>query len=736
MEALFGAGGDQDTRGGALDQWVRRLRDEDGSLSPHHQEVTHQGVWAEEPLPESEQGPGVEGVENAEADDMQTYVGGYIVVHHCRQRQEYFTLEDWVLCGPSTVEEWADVGVHFHYWRIFPYRNGYDLWGQLEEHRPSCFPSSGRMVDGYDSLRLAGKGPSLQNATKARRRRRRRWWGDYGWWSGGQWKLVYFGDEGNESFEVEVEERKKSAGGGSGTGRVEELAEEYMKVLGEIEEPTPAAWAKVLTAGDALLSGGVVLGSDALDDLQVEQWERCEWAKAGGRRKRESAEERLGKASVKDDAVQQPFDGDVQGRVEDWLEANMTGDKAESTARAYASMWQKWMAWAQRQQWLTLTWTRRTPKLTNARLLGLLGMARCQRCQHETGAVCVEGCSQESRLWGPTTEAFRVWLLVNALDRRAARKPRRLGVTPGMLKVDRSPAFGGRRHERRDQGQCSDASCGTTYSMVLHDEGIWVLWVRTTQQGDDSERGRREVDQRWRRGWERMCEWSYGAVQEDQVGPRSVRLVQDYGQYQDQTALPRGSFGGVPGLWPQPDSKEEKRGYRCSDGRTAQCLKRLEVQEILQRAARAEGLPADRFLSHSLRIGGASALFQVSADVELVKRMGRWSSAAVQRYLHDGGHVLKQLSTKMANVDQRIHYTWEGWRFFGAIPFWECRDLCDGRALHGWGAMKGWGVWRAKYSGKPFLLGHITTCGAQRRHRKKSFRFLGKAHVCAPKVVT
>ena len=78
-------------------------------------------------------------------------------------------------------------------------------------------------------------------------------------------------------------------------------------------------------------------------------------------------------------------------------------------------------------------------------------------------------------------------------------------------------------------------------------------------------------------------------------------------------------------------------------------LKRLEVQEILQRAARAEGLPADRFLPHSLRIGGASALFQVSADVELVKRMGRWSSAA--------GHVLKQLSTKMANVDQRIHYT-------------------------------------------------------------------------------
>ena len=81
------------------------------------------------------------------------------------------------------------------------------------------------------------------------------------------------------------------------------------------------------------------------------------------------------------------------------------------------------------------------------------------------------------------------------------------------------------------------------------------------------------------------------------------------------------------------------------------------MQYILQKAGAAVGLPADRFMSHSLRIGGASALYQVTADVELVKRMGRWSSSAVQRYLHDGGHVLKELATKMANVDQRIHYT-------------------------------------------------------------------------------
>ena len=87
-------------------------------------------------------------------------------------------------------------------------------------------------------------------------------------------------------------------------------------------------------------------------------------------------------------------------------------------------------------------------------------------------------------------------------------------------------------------------------------------------------------------------------------------------------------------------------------------LRRTEVQFLLQKAAKAEGLPSERFLSHSLRIGGASALYQVFGNIELVKRMGRWSSSTVQRYLFDGGDVVKQLSVKMADLDRRIHYTW------------------------------------------------------------------------------
>ena len=85
-------------------------------------------------------------------------------------------------------------------------------------------------------------------------------------------------------------------------------------------------------------------------------------------------------------------------------------------------------------------------------------------------------------------------------------------------------------------------------------------------------------------------------------------------------------------------------------------LKRTEVQSLLQQAARGVGLPPERFMSHSLRIGGATALFQSTGEIELVKCQGRWSSSAVQRYLHDGGEQLARVSVKMAGSGNATNY--------------------------------------------------------------------------------
>ena len=86
-------------------------------------------------------------------------------------------------------------------------------------------------------------------------------------------------------------------------------------------------------------------------------------------------------------------------------------------------------------------------------------------------------------------------------------------------------------------------------------------------------------------------------------------------------------------------------------------VKREEVQEALQKAARAVGLPAGRFMSHSLRIGGASALYHATGDIEVVKRLGRWSSGAFHAYLWESADQARGVAAKMATDEAAVHYT-------------------------------------------------------------------------------
>ena len=65
-------------------------------------------------------------------------------------------------------------------------------------------------------------------------------------------------------------------------------------------------------------------------------------------------------------------------------------------------------------------------------------------------------------------------------------------------------------------------------------------------------------------------------------------------------------------------------------------IKRSYVRELLGTAAQKRGLPRKRVGVHSLRVGGATALWVgTQGNVPLVKRMGRWGSDAVERYMWD-----------------------------------------------------------------------------------------------------
>ena len=85
-------------------------------------------------------------------------------------------------------------------------------------------------------------------------------------------------------------------------------------------------------------------------------------------------------------------------------------------------------------------------------------------------------------------------------------------------------------------------------------------------------------------------------------------------------------------------------------------VSREEVQRELQRAAAAVGLPAGRFMSHSLRIGGASALYHATNDIEVVRRFGRWASDSVHAYLWDSVDQTKGMANKMAADTAQIHF--------------------------------------------------------------------------------
>ena len=80
-------------------------------------------------------------------------------------------------------------------------------------------------------------------------------------------------------------------------------------------------------------------------------------------------------------------------------------------------------------------------------------------------------------------------------------------------------------------------------------------------------------------------------------------------------------------------------------------LVRNEVQQVLCSAAVAEGADPDSVGSHSLRIGGASALWACYKDNALLRRWGRWSSDAFHGYLWEARESSRGVNDSMAAAD-------------------------------------------------------------------------------------
>jgi hypothetical protein len=83
-------------------------------------------------------------------------------------------------------------------------------------------------------------------------------------------------------------------------------------------------------------------------------------------------------------------------------------------------------------------------------------------------------------------------------------------------------------------------------------------------------------------------------------------------------------------LWAQSAIKSpEAPLFQSPDG---SAITYLQLQAFLKRVCAATGVDGQRVTTHSLRIGGATTLFELGFSPDMVKKLGRWVSDSYQRY--------------------------------------------------------------------------------------------------------
>ena len=121
----------------------------------------------------------------------------------------------------------------------------------------------------------------------------------------------------------------------------------------------------------------------------------------------------------------------------------------------------------------------------------------------------------------------------------------------------------------------------------------------------------------------------------------------------DLCLCPVRAFGEMERHYPERfrGAEAEEPLFRFEDGTP---ITRDDIHGMVQLAAVADGQQGARFGSHSLRIGGATALYQGTKDLEQVKRFGRWTSDAFHGYLWESHERQEGLAARMAKADGQL----------------------------------------------------------------------------------
>lgn len=98
----------------------------------------------------------------------------------------------------------------------------------------------------------------------------------------------------------------------------------------------------------------------------------------------------------------------------------------------------------------------------------------------------------------------------------------------------------------------------------------------------------------------------------------------------------------------QGGSESEEFLFRTQDDKP---IPRAAIQAMIERAAKGLNLPGGELGTHSLRFGGASALWAQYQDTALVKRWGRWASDSFQTYVWEARETARGVAQKMITAD-------------------------------------------------------------------------------------
>eukprot|EP00913_Durusdinium_trenchii_P011460 g10760.t2 len=252
----------------------------------------------------------------------------------------------------------------------------------------------------------------------------------------------------------------------------------------------------------------------------------------------------------------------------------------------------------------------------------------------------------------PTMNRVRIWAALNGFKRWQPETKRKYPVLPGMLSWIKRHLNTSDSLSRCDQVIIWAAIMVGFFFLLRASEFLITIgrtWGRTrTLKGSDVE-ARKDNQQVtnfhvaeevviYLKG-SKTDQYNQGTVRNQFKSGSELCVVSALADYQ---SMKPERFAGA---------EENQPLFRLEDGNP---LQRGDIQNLIQLAAVADGQSTTRYGSHSLRIGGATAMYQTTKDLDVVKRYGRWNSDAFHGYLWESHERQKDLAKGMACADGQL----------------------------------------------------------------------------------